>query len=186
MALVRGNEIPTIDVALVTVKTKDAATEIGLKTASKIAVEPQVTTQEPSQLIVKGVLLAQKGEQRTLTGNQITLTDNVLNPQLLKIWQGGTLVMDTVDTSKVVSYTPPANGEKGEVFELSAYSAIYNTAAVITGYEKITYPNCQGSPFAPSSEDGVFRAAELIANSAPEKGQAPYKIEYVKTLPAIS
>lgn len=188
MAVTKGSEVATIDVALVVVKGKVSNTEIALDTASKITVEPQVTTVDPVQLIVKGILRAQKGQQNTLTGNKLTMTDNVLNVQLLKMLQGGTIVMDTVDPTKVKSYTPPVSGstEKGEVTEVTVYSAIYNAAAVLTGYEKITYPNCQGSPFAPSSEDGVFRVAELVFNSAPDKGEAPYKLEYVTTLPVIS
>ena len=37
MALKRGNEIPTIDVALVTIVTANNATELALNTASNIA-----------------------------------------------------------------------------------------------------------------------------------------------------
>lgn len=47
------------------------------------------------------------------------------------------------------------------------------------------YPNCQGQPVALSSEDGVFRAPEYTITSAPDKGQAPYEIAYVKELPDV-
>lgn len=188
MALVKGNEIPTIDVEMVTIKTDDGATEIALKTANKIAVEPQVEEIEPQKLIVKGQLIAQKKGQKVLTGNRITMTDNVINPQLLKVLQGGTIVMDSVDPTKVKSYTPPVSGstDKGKSFELCCYSAQYNAAGIIVAYEKITYPNCTGNPFSPQTEDGVFRAAELVIDSAPDTGEAPYGIEYVATLPIVS
>ena len=75
--------------------------------------------------------------------------------------------------------------EKGEVFVSKAYSAIYNAAGVVTGYECISYPNCQGIPVSFSSEDGVFRAPEYTINSAPDKGQAPYEITYLKELPTL-
>lgn len=93
-------------------------------------------------------------------------------------------VTDTSDESRVKSYTPPANSnEFNEVFELNCYSAIYNAAGLIEGYEKITYPNCQGVPVAFSSEDDVFRVSEYTINSAPDKGNPPYTIEYVPRLP---
>ena len=53
-------------------------------------------------------------------------------------------------------------------------------------YEKITYPNCQGTPITINSEDGVFRLPEYVLNSAPKTGEAPYKISYVKQLPTFS
>lgn len=88
------------------------------------------------------------------------------------------------DESRVKSYTPPANSnEYNDVFELNCYSAIYNAAGLIEGYEKITYPNCQGVPVSFSSEDDVFRAPEYTINSAPDKGNPPYNIEYVPRLP---
>ena len=72
------------------------------------------------------------------------------------------------------------------MFTLIAYSAIYNAAGVITGYEKITYPNCQGTPVALNSQDDVFRAPGGTINSAPNTGEAPYTIEYVDELPTVS
>lgn len=192
MAIAQGHEIPTIDVSLVTISVPGQTDELALNTASKIAVATQTTTQDAVKLVVKGRLIAQKGSMTTITGTQLTLTDNVFNAELVKILQGGTIEYwtseawtDTSDTDKgygVASYTPPEAGsnEKGEVFVLSAYSAIYNAAGICTGYEKIEYPNCQGVPVNFNSEDGVFRAPEYTIDSAPESGQAPYKISYIK------
>lgn len=199
MALKKGHEIPTIDVSLVTIKSKASnGAEIGLNTSSKIAVSPQTDTQDAVKLVVKGVLLAQKPTTTTLTGNTITLTDNVFNPEVVKILQGGTVKYWTTSEKTtegetdagfgVSSYTPPVAGskDKGEVFILCAYSAIYNAAGLCTGYEKIEYPNCQCTPVALSSEDNVFRAPEYTINSAPNTGEAPYKISYVDELPSVS
>lgn len=199
MATKKGHEIPTIDVSLVTVTPAGSGTtEIALNTASKIAVNPQTDTQDAIKLIVKGALIAQKPSRTTLTGNTITLTDNVFNPELVKILQGGTIKYWTTnehtaegDEDKgfgVSSYTPPVAGstEKGSIFTLNAYSAIYNAAGIITGYEKISYPNCQGIPISLASEDNVFRAPEYTINSAPNNNEAPYKINYIDELPAVT
>ena len=198
MAVKRGTEIPTIDVALVTIKVDDSSDEIALDTASVIEVEPQIEESEAIQLIVKGILKAQKPATSTLTSNQITLMDNVFTPELVQILQGGTIYWWESDakSSKVTTpteyglagYTPPVVGsnDKGKVFELNAYSAQYDASGQIVQYEKITYPNCQGTPVGLSSEDDVFRATEYTINSAAKQGEAPYTIEYVDELPTIS
>ena len=193
----KGNEIPTIDVALVTIQVSEG-NEVALDTASKIAVSVQSETEDSVKLVVKGKLIAQKPPVTTITGNTITLTDNVFNPEMVKILQGGTVKYwtsaeqstegDTDAGFGVSSYTPPVAGsdDKGSPFTLNAYSAIYNAAGLITGYEKIAYPNCQGTPVALNSEDGVFRAPEYTINSAPKTGEAPYKITYIQALPVVS
>lgn len=182
--------IPTIDVSLVVVRTgmvdddDSNATEIAVDTANKVAVEPQTETTDAIKLVKLGRLIAQKPATTTITGHQITLTDNVFIPELVKILQGGTVS----GSGESLSYTPPVAGstDKGQVFELDCYSAQYDASGQIVKYEKITYPNCQGTPVAMSSEDDVFRVPEYTINSAPKEGEAPYKISYVKTLPQFT
>ena len=188
-------EIATIDVSLVTIEA--GGREFGFDTASQISVEPQVEEEDAVRLVVKGILRAQKNAVSTLTGNQITLTDNVFNPELVQILQGGTIKYwtDTEHSSEtgtdagfgISSYTPPVAGsaEKGTPFTLNAYTAQYDAAGLIVQYEKIAYPNCQGVPVAFSSEDGAFRAPEYTINSAPKQGEAPYTISYVDDLPTL-
>ena len=178
-------EIATIDCCLVTIETTDG--EFGFDTANKIEVEPQIEEEDAIKLVVKGILRAQKPKTSTITGNEITLTDNVFNPELVLVLQGGEIKYDTVNTSKIIGYTPPVAGsaDKGEVFKLNAYSAQYDASGQIIQYEKITYPNCQGTPVAFGSEDGAFRAPEYKINSAPKTGEAPYVISYVAELPTL-
>lgn len=189
------NEIPTIDVSLVTIETKDG--EFGFDTANQIEVEVQIDEQEAVRLVVKGRLRAQKPVESTITGHELTLHDNVFNPQLVKALQGGTILYWTDATKTdvtenttaygVAKYTPPVAGsaDKGTVFKLNAYSAIYNAAGIIKGYEKTTYPNCQGKPVAFNSEDDTFRAPEYTIISAPDTGEPPYEILFVDELPDL-
>lgn len=188
MALKHGNEIPTIDVVLVTVSTGDDGVEIGLTTSNKVAVTPQVETEDANKLIVKGVLIAQKPSVSTITGNTIVLTDNVFNPELLTVLQGGTITYRSGNSGPITKYVPPVSGsaEKGKPFTLNMYSAVYDAAGLIVNYEKVSYPNCQGTPWSPSGEDNVWRVAEYTINSAPKKGEAPYTIEYVDVLPEVA
>lgn len=197
MAAKKGNEVATIDVAMVTCKPKGKTDEIALTTATKVGLSVQSETTDAVKLIVKGVLIAQKREQVTITGNTITLTDNVFNAELVKILQGGTIKYWTTaeqtaegDTDAgfgVSSYTPPVAGSKEEVdeFECNIYTAIYDAAGLITGYEKCAYPHCKGVPVSFSAKDDEFRAPEYTINSAPANGEPPYKITYVKVLPTV-
>lgn len=185
----RAKSIPTIDVSLVTIKEAGQENEIALDTATKIAVEPQIETTEAIKLVIKNVLKAQKGQQQVITGNKITLTDNVFTPELVVMMQGGTLTTDPPGgTGRVTKYEPPVAGsaDTGKVFTLCAYSAQYDASGQIVNYEKITYPNCKGAPIAMNSEDGVFRVNAYTINSAPNKGEAPYTIEYVDALPSVT
>lgn len=177
--------IPTIDCELITIEIEGE--EFGFDTANQIQVETQLDEQDAVQLVVKGILRAQKPATRTVTGTQITLTDNVFNPDLVLALQGGTIKYDTTDTTKIVGYEPPVAGssDKGSVFKLNAYSAQYNAAGLIVNYEKISYPNCQGQPVAFGAEDGAFRAPEYVIDSAPDTGEAPYVISYVDELPTL-
>lgn len=183
MAEKRSWEIPTIDCALITISAASlGADELVLDTASQIQVTPNIETQDALTLVVKGILRSQKPQQNTLTGNTIVLTDNVFNPDLVKILQGGTITTDP-DTGRLIGYTPPVNGapvaDQGEIFTLNCYSAIYSAAGILRGYEKIMYPNCQGVPISLSAEDDVFRVSEYTINSAPDMGEAPYTMQWL-------
>lgn len=189
MGVVKGTEIATIDVCLVSIQPYDTdADEIILDTSNKIDVTIETETEDRVPLIVKGRLIAQKPPVTTVTGNTIVLTDNVFNDKVVKILQGGTIKYAD-DGKTFAGYIPPVVGDdsdKGQLFKLSAYSAIYNASAVLTGYEKITYPNCQGTPVAFSSEDGTFRASDYTINSAAAEGEAPYEIDIVQELPKVT
>ncbi len=184
----KGTELATIDVVCVSVRPAGTEDELILNTANQIQVTTATETQDKVPLIVKGVLIAQKPQVTTVTGNTLVITDNVFNPELVQILQGGTIKYDNSEPKKVAGYTPPVVGssDKGKVFDLMAYSAIYDAAGLIQGYERITYPNCQGVPVAFNSQDGAFRAPSYTINSAPNNGQAPYDIDIVKTLPTVT
>lgn len=188
MATKKGTEFATIDVNMVTVQTYElGADEIIFDTANQIQTTISTETIDAVKLIVKGRLIAQKPEEQVITGNQIVLTDNVMNFDLIKILQGGTIKYDPLDPTKVIGYAMPAVGskDKGKRFILRTYSAIYNEAGVITGYEKTTYPNCLGVPTSFNIEDGTFRAPQYTINSMPAEGESPVDIDIVSELPEV-
>lgn len=195
----RGTEVAMIDAALVVMRTKGVnAQTLALDTASQVEVAIATETTDAVKLIVKGKLIAQKKATTTVTGNTLTLTDNVFNFEQAKILQGGTLYYWTTEektatqTEKtefgIAGYEPPVagSGDKGEVFDIDIYSSVYDTSGDIIQYEKITYPNCTGQPFGVGAQDDTFNVNSITIDSAPAKGQAPYSIMTVKELPAIT
>lgn len=176
----------TIDVDLVVVRVGGSSngTEYAVDTANRIGVEAQTDVQEAIKLVKNGKLLAQKPERTTVTGHKLTLRDNVFIPAIVKIFQGGKIS----GTGTSMTYEPPVagSGEEGEIFEVDVYSAVYDEAGKITMYEKVTYPNCKGTPITVGSEDNVFRLPEYVINSAPSKGQAPYSMAWVAGLPSFA
>ncbi|WP_417093897.1 hypothetical protein [Eubacterium sp.] len=195
----RGTEVAMIDACLVVMRTKgETEQQLALDTASQVEVAIATETTDAVKLIVKGKLIAQKKAVTTVTGNTLTLTDNVFNFEQAKIIQGGTLYYWTdndhtsTQTTKtefgIAGYEPPVAGsaEKGEVFDLDLYSAVYDTSGDIVQYEKISYPNCTGQPFGVGAQDDTFNVNAITIDSAPPKGKAPYSIMTVKELPAIA
>ncbi|MDR0326687.1 MAG: hypothetical protein LBI05_00160 [Planctomycetaceae bacterium] len=183
-------EIATMECVLVTIETAGgefATTPLGFDTVTNIQVEVQKEEQEAVKLVVKNILRAQKLPKSTITGHQITLSDNVFNPELVVILQGGKIVHDSTDPDKIIGYDPPVAGSeaKGEKFTLNAYTAQYDSSGDIIKYEKISYPNCEGVPVAFSSEDNVFRTPEYVINSAPKQGEPAYTLRYVPALPEL-
>lgn len=179
--------IPTIDVALFEMEYTEGEDTVtmAIDTSNQVAVETQSETTDAIKLLKLGTLLAQKPSKTTITGMQLTITDNVFTPEQALILQGGTIEKDSA-TGKIKKYSPPVIGSKdsGKVFISRTYSAIYDESGEIVGYEKISYPNCKGNPVSLSVQDDTFRAPEYVIVSAPKKGQAPYVVEYIDELPS--
>lgn len=183
------NQIALIDVALVTIST-DGTNEIALNTSSQVSVEPQITTTEDNILTnaYTGAVIARKPGLASQSSTTITLTDNVFNPELVQILQGGTITYDTTVPTKFRSYTPPVSGssEHGVPFTLKTYSVHYDSAGVILGYVMMTYPNCQGQPLSFGAQADTWNAPSYTISSAPSTGDPAYEMEYVDSLPTIT
>lgn len=185
MAVKRGHELGLIDVVLITIKVESISDELAMTTINQITVDPQIQTTQAIQNIVKGILIAQKRQVDVLTGNTITIGDNVYNPELIKMLQGGKIEYDEDGNFK--KYSPPAVGEEytPTAFTMYVYTAQYDASGLIVGYMKTTYPNCTGVPVSMSSQDDVFMSPEYSIISAPGNGESAYEDEFVKELPEV-
>lgn len=178
MAFKKGHEIATADFSLATITTSEGTPrELGLKTGTQITVDTEFEETDDINNIVKGELIAKKRGQKTITGATLTLTDNVFNPELLQILQGGTITYES--DGKFKKYSSPAVGDEYTPvpFTLNIYTAQYDTTGLISCYLKYTYYNCTGEPVAYSSEDDTFLAPEYSIKSAPGDGQSHLVIE---------
>ena len=181
----KTTEKATIDCAMVVIKTREAVpVTYGFKSGTKVGVEANIETQEAVKLIVKGVLIAQKPEKKTLTGHTLTITDSLLIMELLPLCNGGELTKD--EQQNITGYNAPKVGEevKKTKFDVTTYSAIMEGSDVV-GYEACTYPNCEGQPLGLGGEDDVFRTQELSIVSAPGSGESAMTMKIVTELPGF-
>lgn len=183
----RPDEVATIDASLIVLTPEDGLEDaIGVTTNTEVATEIQIETTEANKLIIKSILKAQKKEKRTVTGVQITLTDNMTVLDLARAVQGGVITRD--ESGKIIRYTPPVVGEE-EVqrkYTVDIYTACMDSSGDVICYEKTTYKHCTGEPIAYNAKDDEWRSAQYVLTSLPKKGEPPYEIDYVDELPEIT
>lgn len=182
----KPEEAATIDASLIVLTSESTGDAIGITTNTEVATEIQTETTEANKLIIKGILKAQKKEKQTLTGIQLTLTDNMTVLELAKAVQGGEIVYD--ENGKVLRYTPPIVGEEAaesEKYTVDVYTAVMDSSGEVVKYEKTTYFHCTGQPFAYNAKDDEWRSAQYVLMSLPKKGEPPYDINYVDDLPEV-
>ncbi len=81
----KGTEMAVIDCCMIVLTTEDESKSFGITSSVKLGVEPQIETTDPVKLIIKGVLKAQKKGKNTITGHQLTLTDNLTILEILNL-----------------------------------------------------------------------------------------------------
>lgn len=186
MAVEKLTSIPLTDVSLAEITTKSDSKKYQFETADEVGTEEVVSEGEEQTLKIKGKIWANKKAEDTTLGYDLTLKNNVFIPEIVKILQGGTLTLTGGETGDFKKYEAPAIGEKPkkEKFDISFYSEEVAPDGPTGRYAKITFPNCQGSKCPISIKDGEYFASELVIKSRPGKGEKPYTIEMVDSLPS--
>lgn len=182
----RPEEVATIDASLIVLTRENGDGDaFGITTNTEVATEVQTETTDANKLIIKGVLKAQKKEKQTLTGIQITLTDNMTVLDLARAVQGGKILRD--EQGKIIKYVPPIVGEEEEQekYTVEVYTACMDSSGEILKYEKTTYKHCTGQPFAFNAKDDEWRSAQYVLLCLPKQGEPPYELDYVDELPEI-
>lgn len=177
-------ETALIGVALVVLTDEDNR-KYSFTTATEVTFQTRIKEGEKIPLVIKNVLKAQKNYKDVILGIDIKFKDNMFLPEVVELLQGGVAQMKA--EGQFERYAPPAAGVEYESkrFTVDVYSEHIDTSSQILGYAKFSFPNGQGKPIEMASKDGEFFAPEYTVITAPLKGQPPYTIEYVDTLPVI-
>lgn len=117
-------------------------------------------------------------------GSDLSAKHLVFSPQIFALIDGGTLVMDTVETTKVIGYNPPTTGAvvNRTKFKVRAYSEIKDGADT-TAYYCIEFTKCKGKPISFTFKDGEFFVSQYNITSRPGKTEVPYSIKKITALP---
>ena len=187
MANKKVTKMALIDVEMVEIVAHNVGQDtFRWKTASNLDAELQISEGEAVELIVNGQLIAQKRAKDVVTGTQLTVSDNVFAPEIVKFIQGGEFEVD--EHGNFESYSAPLSGDeiKNDKFDFNIYTAQRDVAGDIVSYVKVEFPNCTGKPVNIKLENGAFFAPEYTIISAPSTGDAPYTITAVEELPALT
>ena len=162
-----------------------AGTKITLDTAESAELEPVVSEGGEEIKRNDSRILAVVRTEDLLYGYDITFTDNTFDAQIMALIEGGTLIMDAIETTKVVGYDTPmiSDGATMKPFRLTLYVANYEGDS-IKNYVKIALNNCSGK--APTMSLGKeFYAPEFtIKAREATKASLPIRnITYVTSLP---
>ncbi len=171
-------------VALVVLKDKKNKT-YSFTTATMANAKVNIEEGKKTELIIKGVLKAQKKFDSTIKGVDVEFQDNMFLPEVVALLQGGTVEKDT--QGRFVKYTPiPAGTAPNlESFDVEIYTEETDTSGQTLRYAKLTLPNGKGEPVELNFEDDKFFSAKYVIKTYPAYGEPPYKIEMVTSLPAI-
>lgn len=154
-------------------------------TSTKASAKVNIEEGKKVELIIKGVLKAQRKFDSSIKGVDLEFQDNMFLPEVVALLQGGTVSMDS--GGKFLSYIPVASGDSAELdsFTVDVFTEETDTSGEILGYAKLSLPNGKGEPVELGFEDDKFFSAKYVITTAPAAGEPPYTIEMVESLPVI-
>jgi len=171
-----------IGVAMV-VLTGPGGERYSFSTSTKANAKIVIEQGKKIELVIKGVLKAQKKFDSAIKGVDVEFEDNMFLPEVVALLQGGSVAKD--EDGNFLAYTPPAAGSAPNLskFDVDIYTEETDTSGEITGYVRLSLPNGKGEPVELTFDDSKFYAATYTISTAPSPGQAPYVIEAVGSLP---
>ncbi len=167
------------------VLTDKAGKRYGFTTSTKAAAKVIIEEGKKIELVIKGVLKAQRKFDSTIKGVDLEFSDNMFLPEVVALLQGGAITRDA--TGNFVSYTPPVAGSVPnlERFDIDIYTEVTDASGEVLGYAKLSFYNGKGEPVELSFEDDKFFATKYTIKTAPATGQPPYTLEMVYSLPVL-
>ena len=154
--------------------------------ASEASYSPTLSEGDEQVLRSKNKLYAINRTEDIQYGSDIELTDAKFIPEVLAVVDGGELVMDTEDPTKVVGYNAPVTGQavNRTKFTYNIYTEEKDIDGNTLAYYKFSFPNSKGSPAEFDFKDGDWLAPKYTIHSRAASGQPPYTVEVLDELPA--
>lgn len=191
MALTYAEGMPLVDISLAQVITyvQPAGTvvdkTINFVTANEADVEPAISAGDEKIFRVKNQIIAINRTEDIVIGYDVTLKNNELIMELLALVDGGDLVFDEIETTKVIGYDAPSTGGvvEREAFDLALYCAEKDQSGDTVGYVKFLFKHTKGSPVKYTFKDGEFFVPEMKVSSRPKSTDFPVEISVLTALP---
>lgn len=186
MALNEGKALVNIVRAEIVTEETDPKT-FAFDTAEEAKLEPAVSEGEENILRVKNRIVATNRTEDIAYGYEIDLSDNVLIPEILEVVDGGALRYDDVETDLVVGYDAPVSGQtvSRQLFTINLYTEEKDADGETLKYAKLSFLHCKGKPVGWELKDGEFFVPQFKVSSRPKKGEKPYTLDFVDTLPEV-
>ncbi|WFD12013.1 hypothetical protein [Tepidibacter hydrothermalis] len=185
-----AKSLPLADIVLAEIVTEETTpVTYKFKTASECKLSPKLSKGKEKILRIKNTIHSKSKTKDICIGMDLTLKDNVFTPDVFALVDGGTITYDKGNSEKF-TYEAPQTGKevKRTKFKLNLYTAKKDSAGEITGYVKLSYPHCEGTPVSFNLKDEDFMVPQMKIESAPGMGESPYSIEYLAldelTIPA--
>jgi hypothetical protein len=181
-------EMALVNIAVVQIVTEeDTPKTHTFDTSKEASLDPKVSQGQEKPLRIKNRIVATDKTEDLVIGYDVTLKNSTLSPELLELTDGGKLIYDKTDTTKVIGYEGPQMGKvvNRTKFTLIVFTEEKDADGDILKYAKFTYKHCKGKPVKYSFKDGDFYVPEFKAESRAKIGEKPVKIEFVDTLPEL-
>lgn len=180
-------EKPIVNIVRVEVVTEETTPKTyRFDTADEATYAPVVSEGQETLLRVKNKIIASNKTEDLQYGSDLNMKQVVMVPQVLALVDGGTLVTTgTGETLKVTGYKPPVVGTvvNRTKFSLKIYTEEKEADGDTVEYQCFTFKGCKGKPVNFTFKDGEFMAPQYTIASRVPKGEAPYDLTFLETLP---
>lgn len=157
------------------------------ETADKAKVVPEISKGKETTLRIKNKIYANDRTEDIVIGYNLEFQDNMFIPEVFALIDGGTVIYDKTDNTKVIGYEGAEIGTvvKRTLFTLNVYTEEKDQSGETIKYAKFLYKHCKGKPAEFDIEDGKFMVPKFKIESRPKQGEKPVKIDFLDELPVI-
>lgn len=168
---------------------KTGVTPIRVSTAEELKLKPVVSKGDEKVLRSDDVVLATAKTKDLVYGYDVEFKDNRFSIGIVQLIEGGTLVMDATETTKVIGYKSPmmSQGNLSKPFKTEIYVEEREGDDII-GYTVVTLNKCTGQAPEIEFKKGEFYSPNFTIDARENtKANKPIKeFGFVDALPSAS